>query len=167
MTSSVFDTSTLVLLAKIDLLRMLTRHVRVHVPLAVKRESTAKPDAVDAQYLQHLMAEGDLQVEANVSSRLRNRLLREFRLGEGEAACIAVAMQHGWVVATDDRQAIKACKVLGVVCIPALAWLMHSAKERWVSAALAQAKLEALKQYGWYEPALIERVRQELRGVAS
>jgi predicted nucleic acid-binding protein len=167
MRSIAFDTSTLVLLAKIDLLRIVTRQVRVHVPLAVKRESTAKPDLADAQYIQHLITEGSLHVEMNVSSRLCDRLLREFRLGAGEAACVAVAVERHWGVATDDRQAMKACKVLGMVCVPALAWLLHSAKERWVSAALALAKLEVLKPYGWYEPALIERVRQELKGVAS
>lgn len=162
MTTVVFDTSTLMLLAKSDLLQLIARQVNVLIPLEVQRESLRKPALFDARHIQRLIDERVIQVGPHGARTLARQLEADFSLGRGEAACIALARQHRWTVASDDAQAIKTCKALGVPCVTALMFLVRSYEKKLIGQEMALAKLEKLKRYGWYDLGLLTRVSLQL-----
>lgn len=77
--------------------------------------------------LPDLMERGNIQVvelgdaELALFARLRDRKflgsLGLKRLGAGEAACLAVAISRGWVLATDDSDALRALDSLAPGCV--------------------------------------------------
>lgn len=162
MASAVFDTSTLILLAKIDLLRTIGKRTKVVIPHAVEQEGTRSARLFDAQYIRRMIDEQLIHVVADPEHDALQRLRHDFRLGKGEAACLALAIRQRWMMATDDGQAIKACKVLGVHFTTALGLLVRSVEEHLITREQALANLERLKSYGWYAPMLIEQIGGEL-----
>lgn len=99
-----------------------------HVPIAVevevlhvRRYDPAQPGqflkvAVD---LSSLKTSGVLQVCAPSDQAERDRFVHyatQFR-SDGEAMCIAIAEQRRWVVATDDRKAIRVAQQAGLTVV--------------------------------------------------
>lgn len=162
MIPTVFDASTLILLAKIDLLRAIGKRTKVVIPHAVEHEGTRSARLFDAQYIRQMIDEQLIHIVADPAHGAMQRLRHDFHLGTGEVACLALAISHRWVMATDDGQAIKACKVLGVPFTTALGLLVRSVEEQLITREGALAKLEQLKSFGWYAPTLIERIGGEL-----
>lgn len=158
MTTVVFDTSTLILLAKIDLLRLTARQVHAVIPVEVQRESLRKPELFDAQYIRRLIHEKAIHVRSHGDRTVARQLEEDFHLGHGEAACLALARGHQWTVATDDAQAIKACKAIGMPFITALLFIVRSYERKLIGRDIALAKLEKLRRYGWYDPELLARI---------
>ena len=64
----VFDASTLILLAKVDLLQIMARKVEIHIPRVVENEALAKPDLYDAQLIARMIEEGVIRVSDAVAS---------------------------------------------------------------------------------------------------
>ena len=164
MTTVVFDTSTLILLAKIDLLHLITRHVRTLIPLEVQQESLRKPDLLDARHIQRLIDDNAIQVSSQRERRLARQLEEDFHLGRGEAACIALARRYRWTVASDDAQAIKTCQAIGLPFVTALLFLVRSYEKKFIGQEMALAKLEKLQRYGWYDLGLLTRVSLQIGG---
>ncbi len=157
----VFDASTLILLAKIELLRRTVEAVEVVIPSVVEKESTQK-DTLDARLIRTLIEEGRIKVKAVKEAGRVRQMMEDFRLGEGEAQALDMARTKRAILATDDGLAIKGCKVLGVEFATAIHFLVRSYERRAISKELALAKLEKLKEYGRYEPRIIEDARNRL-----
>ena len=162
MVSAVFDTSTLILLAKVDLLRAIGQQMKVVIPRVVEHEATRSAHLFDAQYIRQMIDEGLIHIVADPEHGATQHLRHDFRLGKGEVACLAVAIHHRWSMATDDGQAIKACKVLGVPFTTALGLLVQSVEKKLMTRETALAKLDTLKSCGWYAPALLDQIGGEL-----
>ena len=77
-------------------------------------------------------------------------LLRTF--GAGEASCIALALQRGGVVVTDDRAARRRCASRGILVTGTIGILQALAANRIVSAEEADALLTRMVEIGFYSP---------------
>ena len=78
------------------------------------------------------------------------KLLRTF--GAGEASCIALALQRGGVVVTDDRTARRHCASRGVLVTGTIGILQALAANRIVAAEEADALLTRMVEIGFYSP---------------
>lgn len=160
----VLDTSTLVLLAKADLLEQIAQETSLLIPEKVRDEAVRKRELQDTRQILRLIEEGKLLVERKLDRGLVESLRADFQLGPGEAQALALAKIKGCLLGIDDRLAMKASKAAGVPFATALAFLTRIWERGGVSRRQALAKLEKLKQYGWYQNDLVRKVREEIEG---
>ena len=88
----------------------------------------------------------------------------DFNLGLGEAAAIALALkQQARLLEVDDKNAINACKLLGIGFTTALGILLRSREKELIDQGDALAKLAALAKYGRCKDTVVEDARLKLR----
>ena len=159
----VFDSSTLILLAKIDLLRESAEDISIVIPPKVKEECLFK-ESLDALLIKTLIAEGKIKVEKAGNQEAVRKLRADFRIEAGEAQALWLGKRLGVPLAVDDGPTIKACKVLGVQFVTAIHFLINLRARGKLELPLALAKLEALAAYGRYSRKIIEDASQRLKG---
>ena len=159
----VFDSSTLILLAKIDLLRESAEDISIVIPPKVKEECLFK-ESLDALLIKTLIADGKIEVEKAGNQEAVRKLRADFRIEAGEAQALWLGKRLGVPLAVDDGPMIKACKVLGVQFVTAIHFLINLRARGKLELPLALAKLDALAAYGRYSRKIIEDAAQRLRG---
>jgi len=159
----VFDSSTLILLAKIDLLRESAEDISIVIPPKVKEECLFK-ESLDALLIKTLIAEGKIKVEKAGNREAVRKLRADFRIEAGEAQALWLGKRLGVPLAVDDGPTIKACKVLGVQFVTAIHFLINLRARGKLELPLALAKLDGLATYGRYSRKIIEDAAQRLKG---
>jgi len=86
----VFDSSTLILLAKIDLLERITSRFKVIITKEVKKESVNK-ECFDAKLIGRLIKEKKIKVGGITRERDKEKLEQDFNIEEGEASALLLA----------------------------------------------------------------------------
>ncbi|MBU4502873.1 MAG: hypothetical protein KKA79_09835 [Nanoarchaeota archaeon] len=158
----VFDVSTLILLAKIDILKTIIYTREVFITKEVEGEATCKPELLDAKIIIELINTGKIGVVKVKNQALFKKLQEDFVLAEGEASALLLAQQKQAILATDDGQAIKACKVLGVKFVTAVHFLLDAFYKKRIGKELALVKLERLEQLGRYNDRIIFDARSKI-----
>ncbi|MHB8539119.1 MAG: hypothetical protein ACYDCS_14045 [Candidatus Dormibacteria bacterium] len=161
----VFDASTLILLAKAELLDPFLAGVKleVSIPAEVEKECCGSKKTLDALMIQKALAETRVEVVAVKNRRLVAKLQTDFSLGKGEAEAIALAlMEKAQLLGIDDKNGINACKLLGVAFTTAVGILIRSREKKLLEGPDALAKLELLAKYGRYKNSIIEDARLKL-----
>jgi len=160
----VFDASTLILLAKIGLLRDLTDRVEVGVPPQIKEECI-RGESTDARLIDQLVEEERIRVleVTKEGATEAERLKEEFSIGE-EAYALVLARNEGSLFATDDKAAINACKVFGVEFTTAIDFLIRAYERGDLDRELAEEKLYQLEKYGRYSSSIMEYAERKLGG---
>ena len=164
MNNILLDTSTLVLLAKLDILGPLAEEARVMIPEAVRVEATRKRELWDAKLIYRLVKEKKIHVVREEQKPLADTVGRDFALGKGEASAVILAKARGLLLGIDDKQGIRACKVLGIRFTTTLAVIMRFYEKGILNADQTIAKIEKLRTYGWYQAGLLEKVLMEIKG---
>lgn len=94
-----------------------------------------------------------------------HRLVTDFNLGYGEAEAVALALEkQADLVATDDRNAIRACKLLQLKFTTAIGILIHMMEQGVIRTDEARSYLEGIAMYGRYHRAILDDARRRLRG---
>jgi predicted nucleic acid-binding protein len=161
----VFDSSTLILLAKAELLEKFIEAAGVEalIPPEVARESCEMKQAFDALVIARLIGEKKIRVHPLKDRTAFDRLRRDMSLGAGEAEAVALAMRmRADLVATDDRHGINACRLVKVPFTSALAILVRMFQNGVLSREEAVEKLAILEREGRYKRALISAARAHL-----
>ena len=161
----IFDSSTLILLAKIDLLRSFLDSVElpVAIPLEVERECYGVKKTLDALVIQKTVEESRIRVLAVRNHKLVPKLQSDFSLGLGEAEAIALAVkENACLLGIDDKNGINAAKLLGIPFTTAMAILARSREKNLLNRDEALAKLSVLAVYGRYARSIVEDARQRL-----
>ena len=159
----VFDSSTLILLAKIDLLREVTDNVAIIIPVKVKEECLLK-DSPDAMLIKTLIKEEKIKVEKAGNQEAVKRLQSDFKIETAEAQALLLAKKLGCPVAADDGPAIKACKVMGIRFATAIHFLLDLKEKGQLDRPMALEKLDRLAGYGRYARKIIEDAGKRLKG---
>lgn len=164
----IFDASTLILLAKIELLEMFISDYsgQVLMPEKVRKEVLIKGSA-ETPCIAALINNGKIEVEVLKvnDKRVLQKLIDDFNIDSGEAEAIVLALRKKKaIVATDDRNAIRACKVLKIDFITAIAILIRAVEKRFLSKNEAVLKLEKLELIGRYKKAIITDARRQIKG---
>ena len=153
----VFDASTLILLAKIDILQLVLHKYSGVIPEFVKEEIIYR-NAMDTELIVQQIKDGNLAVDKNPGKDKMKHILKDFPLGRGEVAALIIAKEKDSVLATDDGLAIKVCKIFGVKFITAIHFLIEAGLDK----SLAMAKLKLLKKYGRYSADIIKDAEERI-----
>lgn len=159
----VFDASTLILLAKIELLRELAEEIKIIISEKVKAECLAK-EGIDAKLIATLIKEKKIEVKKTGNAEIIKKIQRDFRIDAGEAESLLLARKMECPLAIDDGSTIKACKVLGQQFITAIHFLLNLALNNKLQLPISLAKLEKLSIYGRYSKRIIEDATKRLKG---
>jgi len=159
----VFDASTLILLAKTDLLREVTDEAKIIIPEKVKVECFKK-ESTDALLISTLIKENKIKVEKAGNRKAVKKIQRDFRIGPGEAEALWLARRLDCPIAVDDGPTIKACKVIGQRFTTAIHFLVNLASRNRLEFPVAMAKLEKLCCYGRYKREIVEDARKRIKG---
>ena len=154
----VFDSSTLILLAKIDLLDIFIEDFsgQAAIPPAVRSEVLTGGKGETAQ-ISNLINEEKIKVRKVKNQRLAEKLADDFNLGRGEAEALALALQEeAKLVATDDRNAIRAAKMLKIDFVTAIAFVVRAYEKKLIDSDEANLKIEKLRLIGRYSKRITE-----------
>ncbi len=161
----VFDASTLILLAKIELLDDVLGMYQVIISKKVQEEATKKKDLFDAKLILARIESGVIKVESIYPQGLAVKIKEDFNLGAGEVeSIILVKESKGKLLATDDGPTIKACKILGIGTVSAPVFLVRVYRNGGLTKEIAMEKLAKLERYGRYDPKIIQDVRSRIGG---
>jgi predicted nucleic acid-binding protein len=162
----VFDSSTLILLTKVELLDVFLGDYegKVLIPREVEVESCSGKKSFDALFIRDRIKERKISVAKVSNTALCNQLMRDFRICRGEAEALVLALEmKAKIVATDDKNAIKACKLLKLSFTSAIAMLVKMAERKVIDAEKASAALKALTKYGRYGEGIIKAAKERLK----
>jgi len=165
----IFDASTLILLAKIEMHGTFVSGFggKVFIPEKV-REEVSTDGREETPSIVKLIRDNKIQVLKVKDKKLVRQLVEDFSIHEGEAAVLALALEHkADIVATDDRNAIRACKALKLDFTSAIAVLIRAFEKGVIDKEEALIKLEKLASVARYKRAIIEDARERIeRGVS-
>jgi predicted nucleic acid-binding protein len=151
----VADSSTLILLAKCNLLEIVCDLFEVVVPKIVTVEVASK-DLIrsypDAALISNLVAKGFIRVQ----SPRKARYSLPISLHPGEKAALSLALsEEGSLLATDDGKAIKAARFLKLPFIITPKIVIELFKLEQITFKKARDSLEKLGKIGRYSPEII------------
>jgi hypothetical protein len=162
----ILDASTVILLAKIDLLETFVSNFPGKVLI---------PEKVEGEICTEKMEETPLVVKLIKDKKIRvlkvkngqpvKKLMDDFNIDAGEAEAITIALQEkASLVVTDDRNAIRACKVLRIEFTTAIAILIRSFEKNLIPKDEALIKLKKLESIARYSRTIMDDARRQIEG---
>jgi hypothetical protein len=161
----IFDSSTLILIAKVELLDAFLNDIgmEIAIPQAVEDECCGGKKTLDALFIRKALDESRIKVRSVRNRKLVAKLEEDFSMGRGESEAIALAMQEeALLVGIDDKNGMNACKLAGIPFTTAAGILVRSCEKGLIGRGDALAKLSALAKFGWYRNDLLEDARLRL-----
>ena len=116
----------------------------------------------DASLISSRIEEGMIGVKAVRDRKECHKIMTDFNINLGEAETLHMGRQFKALIATDDRNAIQACRLLRLPFTSSLAILIRLKQKRILSREMAAAKLDELARYGRFDPTIIKDVRKKL-----
>ncbi|WP_333652683.1 hypothetical protein [Dissulfurispira sp.] len=162
----IFDASTLILLAKIDMLELFISSFqgKVLMPESVALE-VGRAEYEDSPLIRKLLENKKISILKVKNKKQPDKLMSDFNIDKGEAEAISLAIQENiHFIATDDRNAIRACKMLKIEFITAIALLIRAYEKKLIDIDEALAKLQKLKSTGRYSESIIIDAERHLKG---
>jgi predicted nucleic acid-binding protein len=160
-----FDASTLILTAKMELLDLFLESVSmaVVVPGAVERECCGDKKTFDALIIQKALDESRIKVKGVRDRKQVTKLEEDFSMGRGEPEAIALALQEkAMLVAIDDKRGINACKLAGIPFTTAIGILIRSRENGLIDRSGALVRLTTLARNGRYRKSILEDAKRRL-----
>ena len=160
-----FDASTLILLAKTELLDSFLHDFKdkAFITKEVQEECCRKQEALDSLLIQKAIKDKRIAVKTLISRSVYRKLRTDFSIGAGEAETLAFALaQKGALVAIDDRRGIKACKLLKIPFATAIDIVVRLKEKQILGKEQALSKIDALARFCRYSDEIIIRARTSL-----
>ena len=158
----VFDSSTIILLAKTELLDVLINTYKgdILVTKEVEKEVTVK-ETFDGMLIKKRIEEGKIKVKAIYDKNIEI-FMEDFNIDLGEAEALCLALKEGSILATDDKNAINACKLLKIPFTTAIDFLLRAKEKKLLSDEESKIKLNHLAKYGRYKKEILEDAKRRL-----
>ena len=161
----VIDSSSLILLAKINILDAAIKNIKqkLIIPEQVYIECTAKKESFDAQLIEKRVKEGSIVKKGISNISLYGKILGDFNLGKGEAESIVLCIGLKSGIITDDKKSINACRILKIsfTTVPHLAVQFY--KKKFIAEAEANSIVKKLQKFGRYSDDVIHKFREDLK----
>jgi len=164
-----FDASTLILLAKIEMLEIFLTNLdrKVAIPEKVKEE-VFESSSPENPLIAKLIQDRRIDVLKTKDRKLVIRLVEDFNIDEGEAEMLTLAIQKkASLVATDDKNAIRACKIMKLDFTTAIAILVRACEKGLIHPDEAFAKLKKLQSFARYNKTIIDTAKNQIEGAAQ
>jgi predicted nucleic acid-binding protein len=162
----VFDSSTLILLARIDVLDLFLSSFEgdVLIPEKVKVE-VLRAGKEDAESINTYIESNKIRVVKVKSEAIVKKLMDDFSIDIGEAEALTLATEKkAGIVATDDRSAIRACKLLKLEFVTAVSFLIRAEEKRLISKDEGIMKLKRLQSIGRYSKQILDDAARRIQG---
>lgn len=158
----VSDASTLILLARISILRkFIAAFEKIIVPKEVAKEMTVA-HSLDARMLEREIKENSIIVK-NIKSST-DEITRQFRLDMGEAESYVLYNElHARAILTDDGELIKLCKLFEIPFVNALAIVVRMFDCGRLTKEETCEYLRKLNDYGRYSRKVYNVFKEEVR----
>ncbi len=118
---------------------------------------------MDALVIQRAIQEKRIRVTALKETKIYRKFFKDFGLGQGETEALALAYsEKAKLIATDDRRAILACRLLKIPYVTAIDIIIRMYQKGVVKKEEAHLKLDALARYGRYKPAILLDAKTKL-----
>ncbi len=160
----VSNTSTLVLLAKVDCLAAFIEISPViEIPIQVKQEALFEKDSYYAKLIQKIIQDKKIRILPVNKARI-TKIMSQFHFDEGEAAAYALynSKRHKAML-TDDGELIKLCKLEKISFICAMAVIIRLFEKKILSKVETINKLKELHKIGRYSEKLYEHFKSEVK----
>jgi predicted nucleic acid-binding protein len=162
----VFDASTLILLAKIELLDIFVSSFSggISIPEIIRDEVCIK-GREETPLFTRLIEDKKIHVSKVKADKAIRKIMDDFHIDAGEAAAIILALdEKAALVATDDRNAIRACKALKLEFTTAVAILIRAFEKNLIDKAEALTMLKKLESIARYNRTIIEEAGKLIEG---
>jgi predicted nucleic acid-binding protein len=157
------NSSTLILLAKTNLLQKFLDNFKVTISDKVFGEITQNKELFDAKLIQKEVNIERVKVKKVESKKLKN-VLEQFKLHEGEAsAYVLFKGERGRAILTDDKELIKLCQIERVPFICALAIVVRMFEKGLLTKEEAKEKLDKINDYGRYSKDVYEYFKSKVK----
>jgi len=160
---NISNTSTIILLAKVNALNLLLDDLKnITIPSVVYEEIKNK-DSFEILSINNEIKKRRIEIRV-VDKKCYENVLKQFKLDEGEAAAYALyKTQKGKILLTDDGELIKLCKIENIPFIVAMAVVIRLFKKRKIDKKEAIDKLEKLYGYGRYSEEIYKYFKLEVK----
>ena len=161
----IFDASTLILIARIELMDTFSANVSmaIAIPQEVEKECCGGKKTLDALMIQKAIGDSKILCITVKNKKTVDNLRADFSLGKGEAEVIALALvEKAQIVGIDDKCGMNACKLLGIPFVTAAGILVRCREKDLITLSDALLKLSLLASYGRYKNSIVEDVRTKL-----
>ncbi len=160
----VIDSSTLILLAKADLLDKIINSLKqkLTIPSRVYAETTIKKELFDAQLINERVQHKKIRQMKISDVQLYVKLINDFNIGKGEAEAITLCLEHRGTLVCDDKKAINVCRIFNIKFTTAPNLLIALRKKDMLSKEEALAVVKKLTAYGRYSKEIINKLEDEL-----
>ncbi len=112
-----------------------------------------------------LIKDKKMQVLKAKNWKLIKKLMDDFNIEIGEAETIVLALEEkASIVATDDRNAIRACKILKIDFTTAIAILIRVFEKNLIDKDEALIKLRKLDSVARYRREIVENAQSRIEG---
>lgn len=159
----VLDASSVILLAKADILMEICALANIIITAEVKQEvmKGLERGRKDALLLRELVKEGKIK-QSEADKALTGKLQNDFKLGIGESATISLALTKNIPLATDDNKARKAAKILGLSVLSTLDFPFTLHSKGVITREKAKSCIKVFRKEGWFDEHLIEKALEQL-----
>lgn len=159
------NASSLILLARVSLLRMWLEQVKkIQIPIEVYHETVLAKETFDARLIKKMIDEQFIQIVKSKDEMKYAYAITEFRLDKGEAEVYAQydPKKHS-IVITDDAELMKLCKLEGISVGGALAITISLYNAKLIDKTTALEKIEQLRKIGRYRKEIIMHFENQVR----
>lgn len=158
------DATSLILLAKIDLLEKFVEDNEVIMPKLVYEEIIKGKDKgrEDSMLVERLVTEKILLIKSP-DNKFKEKLEKMFNLKGGELEVVSLAIGKTNVILSDDKKCINTAKTLKINFITSLDVVVALYKKCRISKEKALESLDGLSEYGWYAKDLVKNYREVIK----
>ena len=158
------DATTLILLAKADVLEIFVEKNNIIIPPIVYKEvlKGKEKSRIDAFIIEKLVQEKKIKVKIpqNATKKIIQHM---FNMQGGELEVIALAYNTQDTVLNDDKKGIHAAKALKLNFIGSLGVVVALQHAGRINKKEALEAIDILQAYGWYDPKLIKTHKEALQ----
>ena len=162
----VSDSSSLILLAKSDMIKYVLEKNIIVIPKSIYEETVDKGKLKgfeDSYIIENYIQKSKIKI-AEPSNNTKEIVEKLCNLHLGERDVIALAIDKKLKVLCDDKKGRNACEVFGLEAVTALNILNDLFDRKRISKKMALTILLKLQNYGWYKENLINHVKNKIEG---
>lgn len=167
MTLVICDSSSLILISKLEILDLLIKvFKKILIPKAVHIESVEqgkKLKKIDAFLIERRINEGKIIIENIENIVEKEKFMEDFNLHEGEAeALILYSEKNADLFVTDDYRTLKVCRILEIKYFTTPLFIIRCFEMKKLSKNIAILKFEKLEEFGWYNEENIVEFKKKI-----
>lgn len=160
------DSSTLILLQKVDVLDLLLKNHEIIIPNEVYKEVVIKGKNKAHEYaffIEEHIKDKKIKIIKVKNSKIIQNLVNNYNINQGEAEAIALFLEKkADIIAVDDHKAINICRIMKIPFMTPLSFIIYLLRKKLITKNKAKLKIQLLYQFGRYKDQIIIEALNEV-----